>query len=94
MPYIPNTSRTLSDLNYTGKSKMHSRISIKSTCKNMDLGEGVDWVLLGFWLVGLVWGGVLHGEGVFVVFLILFLKCAVHISAKSAAHINEAAWVL
>lgn len=87
MPYIPNTSRILCDLNYTGKSKMHSRISIKSTCKNMDLGEGVGWVLLGFCLVGLVWGVGLQGEGVFAGFfnLISQMYCP-HFSQVSCSY--------
>lgn len=54
-------------------------------------GGGLGFVgfLVGWFGLGgsVTWGGS-------VVFLILFLKCAVHISAKSAAHINEAAWVL
>lgn len=63
-------------------------------CKNMDFF--CVCVVLGFF--GLVWlgaGGRAAGGGSgFGFFLILFLKCAFHISVKTAAHINEAAWVL
>lgn len=62
----------------------------------MDLLCGCGWVLLGIWLVGLegraAGGG--NALGCFFFFLILFLKRAVHTSTKTAAHINEAAWVL
>lgn len=64
MPYTPNTRRTLCDLNYIGKSKMHSSISVKGMCKNMDfVCVCVD---IGFCWVGLVWGWGegLQGEGV------------------------------
>lgn len=63
-PYIPNTSRILWDLNYIGKSKMHSSIRIKGMCKNMDFIFMCvcGWVLLGFYLIGLVLWGRAEGE--------------------------------
>lgn len=51
---------------------------------------GFVGVLFGwFGFVGESW----RGREDFLI-LILFLKCAVHISAKTDAHISEAAWVL
>lgn len=62
-------------------------------CKNMDF---LCVCGVGFFWVGLVGGGgrAAGGGSGFGFFLILFLKCAFHISVKTAAHINEAAWVL
>lgn len=72
---------------------MHSSIGIKRMRKNMDFIFFCQW--LGF--VGFLFGCFGFSEErelFYFLILILFLKYAVHISAKRAAHINEASWVL
>lgn len=90
--YIPNTSRTMWDLNYIGKSTLHSSTRIKGTCKKLDGFGGLFFVVVVLGLFVGVLGGRMGGS--VLVFLIFFLKCVVLISAKTAAHISEAAWVL